>query len=819
VQWGDLQTPALSKRKAQLYEMLLDSALEGALDPHHLLRREMMRRLFLLLAVLTLAAPLMFIGCSGDDGAQGPPGTPGTPGDNGTTPGSTARPETCGTCHSGAGEAHQASYDLLYQDGVILVSNLTYAFDNNNDVVKFNIKKNGVGVDCSNTKQIANLNIYFAPYDNTGRFEFNPPAERQSIKGTLVGEALTGLCTSTNPSADNVALDTKNGVIVVYGYDEQLGSTAARVKQVRDPYAALLFEGTVDYVSAANVDGCQKCHTVPYLKHGNIYGRVAGDNTTDFITCKACHLDNGPGGHQFWQELVDDPELAAKEFNNQLTDDEKAYIAATYAYKTRLMNDVHMSHAMEFEYPQSMANCATCHAGKLDLVFTDANLVFETCKSCHPVNGGPPAGAEKPQPALKTVMPSFHFTANDNVPNASHTTCSDCHSFDEFHTGYDPVIYAEPGVKYSEKIVVTIDDASFDNNVLSFTFSAAGSAGGLNAADITPTVLVGLYGYDTKDYIVGPHEGRQLEWTVGSAAHPRIQLVSSDNGAWVVEANLSDWAGIIDNGAVTRVEIAVMPNLQNPALPAGDNVVALNAPSRTFSLASNSFVNNYYEGTNAIVKVTAGCNNCHDALATTFHTPDRGGNIVVCRLCHITKSGASHLEMQSRSIDSYVHTIHSFQPFDYGRALDNGGTDFDNAVQVMFLDLVAESTYPVFGLTNCESCHNDGKFNVPDQTKSLPGILSASWSGNGVNPTFSSTINGVPAWVTGPGSRACGACHRAERIKENLLGENMAGSLATFNQHTEQGGYLATPAAVSDLINAINTLSPVMYDGILVTLP
>ena len=37
-----------------------------------------------------------------------------------------------------------------------------------------------------------------------------------------------------------------------------------------------------------------------------------------------------------------------------------------YAYKTRLMNDVHMSHAMEFAYPQSMKNCVTCHAGKLD---------------------------------------------------------------------------------------------------------------------------------------------------------------------------------------------------------------------------------------------------------------------------------------------------------------------------------------------------------------------------------------------------------------------------------------------------------------------
>ena len=88
-------------------------------------------------------------------------------------------------------------------------------------------------------------------------------------------------------------------------------------------------------------------------------------------------------------------------------------------------------------------------------------------------------------------------------------------------------------------------------------------------------------------------------------------------------------------------------------------------------------VANYYSGTNAIVRVDTGCNNCHDALADTFHSPDRGGNIVVCRLCHITKDAGSHLEMQSRSIDSYAHGIHSFQPFDIG------DIDFTDPVEAM----------------------------------------------------------------------------------------------------------------------------------------
>jgi hypothetical protein len=504
-------------------------------------------------------------------------------------------------------------------------------------------------------------------------------------KTTTVGDGTTGLCTITGTYTDNVADFTGTpGYLVVYGYDGLAGTLPpSRVRQVNYPYAGLLKLGTVDYLSAANVSGCEKCHTVPYLKHGNILGQV--DNAaTDLITCKACHLDNGEGGHQFWQELVDNPEMAAREWNGKLTAADNTYIKANYGYQTRLMNDVHMSHAMEFEYPQSMANCATCHAGKLDVVLTDNNFTAETCKSCHPVTGS--AQAEKPQPALKAIwaekgVSAFHtpVPSTCNSSTACHNATGAGKAFNEIHTGYDKVIYGtDNGVKYSDVIKVTIDNASLDNtNRLTISFSSTGTLGGLVTPNITPTVLVGLYGYDTKDYIVGPHErsidsSRNLEYAVG-ATHPRF---TTDNttpgGSWKVTADLSTWAGMIADGSVKRVEIGVMPRLQN----ADNVVVALNAPSKTFDLKTKKFVSFYP----AIVKVATGCNNCHDALATTFHSADRGGNIVVCRLCHITKSGGSHLEMQSRSIDSYAHAIHTFQDFDIG------DIDFDNNVQSMFHD-------------------------------------------------------------------------------------------------------------------------------------
>jgi len=242
--------------------------------------------------------------------------------------------------------------------------------------------------------------------------------------------------------------------------------------------------------------------------------------------------------------------------------------------------------------------------------------------------------------------------------------CASCHSegktaktFKQIHTGYDKAIYTADGVKYSEAIKVSIDKATFDGKKLNFQFSAAQdpAISGIDVSSIKPTVMVGLYGWDTKDYIVGAHERpiddngdgtidnkdqRALEYGVGEE-HPRFTTVSAAGGKWDVTADLSAWADLIANGTVKRVEIAVMPALEN----ADKVMLALNAPTRTFDLGANDFADDFYS---PIAKVVDGCENCHDALGTTFHTADRGGSIVACRMCHTTKSGSSHLEMQSR---------------------------------------------------------------------------------------------------------------------------------------------------------------------------
>jgi hypothetical protein len=50
--------------------------------------------------------------------------------------------------------------------------------------------------------------------------------------------------------------------------------------------------------------------------------------------------------------------------------------------------------------------------------------------------------------------------------------------------------------------------------------------------------------------------------------------------------------------------------------------------------------------------------------------------------------------------------------------------------------------------------------------------------------TWMRNIGSVPSVVTGPGARACGACHRAD-----LIAADSAGNLASFDQHTKDNGY------------------------------
>lgn len=725
-------------------------------------------------------------GCGGDDGAAGAPGAAGKDGKD-ADPAviadlqaqlkaltQSANPETCITCHTGesstarTGADHQKIYADFYQDGVVRVTDMAFATAGTTSTLTFKMTKQGQPFDCrkaagSPPNGFA-IGSYWTAYDG-GSKSF--PTGRVTLLGTKAWDAASNVCTftKTGQTAADVARMAGPGIVVIYGVDEITEVNAVkRLSMGKFPFAGVKTVGTVDYSSAAKVSGCESCHTQPYLKHAYIYGQVDGNAATDFYTCKACHVDQGAGGHWDWQILKDDPARYAQiSAGSAITDAEKA----KYAYKTSLMNDVHMSHAMEFAYPQSMKNCVACHAGKLDVVLAKENFKAETCKSCHAVEG------------LKTLMGAAAFKHTAMLANPEATDCTICHdgvtavSLKTIHTGgYDPLIYTSTGVRYSKAFTVKIDSTTVAANKLTIKFSATESPdiAGLSVAGITPTVLVGLYGYNSKDFLVAAHardaaNNRLLEYVVGTT-HPRFTTVKAANGSWEVTADLSLWADKIAAGDIKRAEIAVMPELKDAA----GRVLGLDAPSRTFDLAKNAFDDTYFKD---IVDVAAGCNTCHDQLATTFHSGTRGGNMKVCRICHEVSSEGSHLELQSRSIDSYIHAIHSFQ------AYDPGNINFADPVESVAYKHHIGSEFPRFGILNCESCHKSGMYNVPNQAKSMPGVLS------GTDAVAGRNVGAIPAYVTGPAVRACGGCHRAQEINADD-----SGSLAILNQHFKTFGYL-----------------------------
>ncbi len=731
-----------------------------------------------------LAGPAGSTGPAGPAGATGPAGPAGPQGVSYTP---TAEPESCAVCHEGAGATHQASYDELYQDGVITVSDMAYEYTApNTHVVTFTLLKDGEPFDPADADRVR---MYFVPYIGTA-FQFEPVGDRLRVDGTMTFDSTTGVVTSTLTDEGPMyasSLDDRDGAIMLYGRDGDVARMPnSRVQQAKYPIGGLIETGDgIDSVSAANNDGCENCHSVPFLKHGYYYAQYNDDPTTDFISCKACHMENAEGGHYEWQLLVDDPEKAVE----WLDSDEDTSIftpeqLAQLEYNMSLMNDVHMSHAMEFPYPQSMSNCIVCHEDKLDIILTEDNFNGPTCKSCHAVTGSEEEGTV--ETALGTILPpAIHGAMDLETEN-----CAACHSdgsafgdFEDIHSGYDTMIYTSEGVKYSDAIVVTIDSASVANDLVTIQFSAAEvtDLAGFDVEDIVPTVAVGMYGWDTKDFIIGPHErlvddnndgeisrssGDQnaLEYEVGEE-HPRGMTVSAAGGSWEVVLDMSTWGDLITDGTVKRLEIAVMPELED----ADGVTLALDAPSRTFDLATNDFDDDYYS---PIVDIE-GCYNCHDAIGEPYHSGERGGSIVVCRLCHITKSRGSHLEVQSRSLESYVHAIHS------GQAFDIGDIDFTDAVEELHYEHHIGFPYPTHGIQNCESCHIEGTYEVPDQSKSLPGALS------GTDSVEDRDIGDYPIYITGPASRACGGCHRAE-----LITADDATGLASFMQHTNMGGYL-----------------------------
>ena len=357
-----------------------------------------------------------------------------------------------------------------------------------------------------------------------------------------------------------------------------------------------------------------------------------------------------------------------------------------YAYQAVLMNDVHMSHAMEFPYPQSMATCVTCHEGNMAQITDDALFTADTCQSCHVLQGieawpedagatleGKYAQPHRPPPLeflwTRAGVEGFHNIGQDC--RACHETVIDvAPTFAEYHNGYDARISDANGVRHADTYTVAIDDVNLTNNLLAVTFSASDPA-------IVPYVYISFYGWDSKHFIVASHtrDGSTACTSRGDPAGCRMEYSPGDTnplftetgtGPWTVTLDMAaylptasltdDIPTLITNGDIKYAEITLAPRLYQNSGTADEVRLGLNAVTQTVDVAAGSLVAGYFKDANAIVDATK-CNACHDQLAVTFHAGSgRGGDIVACKNCHVTTNPGSHLEMASR-LDHRIATF------------------------------------------------------------------------------------------------------------------------------------------------------------------
>ncbi len=798
--------------------------------------RTFLRWAWSVLVVLSLAFAMG--GCDGSDGAQGPAGATGATGPTGPTgpqgpPGPGTNPveaavaqanvESCNVCHEGNGDFHQAYYDEYVDStlGMTITNVSAVAAGGGFDVtVDFSLTQNGAPLVIDDFAAfLAELNadgvnantasFYVVQLTAAGQFVnsggFFPSLNSSLITSLGGGDYRLVQNLAYNPANfDGGAIVGKVGIGVLDFPDNPYNPGGGRRVRGYADVATAAFEvggGTLAaFQSLANVEGCEGCHGMPYRKHANIEAVIAGVPT--FTQCKACHSDDRSGGHPEWQWMVDDPAAWAANLPNAVP----AAVAAQYPYTANLMNDVHMSHAMEFPYPQSMANCVKCHEGNITEILDNSNFTAQTCKSCHVIDGvdawpaDPVTGPAGPY-AQTHRPPPFEFLWNRISPAISQLhdvadfdslVCTGCHgaqfpAFNAYHTGYDTSVYDSNGARYADTNSVSVDAVTLAGNLLTVNFSATN-------VDISPTLAISFYGWDTKHYIVPAHErdanvidcgpprpGCNIEWSPGSTKPFFTEDAASVPGDWMVTFDMSLFQAyktdpipqLIADGTVKFAEITILPRLQDAN---GDDINLL-AVSTTFDLGGSVLVDNYFQGTEATVAFDK-CEACHDNLSTLVHTGRGrfGDSMQTCKACHATTFGGSHLEMQSRSIDSYVHAIHRFQPLDENDAINS--TDL---VDIARNAQHKEHALPYFTSLACEACHVDGTYNVPDQSKSMPGLQSSSW--DDIADPNARAIGTVPELVQGATSRSCGSCHRAEWIKEDL-----AGDLAAFDAHTAAFG-------------------------------
>lgn len=398
-----------------------------------------MRKRIILLAALILVAPLMFYGCSGDDGATGAKGDTGATGATGATgpPGTgVVADETCVLCHGAGKTENVASVHRIGQTaGSMMVTIQSVQFgapagDNVPVTVNFTFSAtNSAGTDITsqidlttaaaattalpnNTDNLAYISFYLAKLvpgqngspDNFNGYILNPGGSGSSVFRTAIRGGVDGAVFSYNTGTGVGSYTFRTSAVRVSdGYVDNVVTRAAiQVSGVpitlftSDPYFNLesrrrpVANAWKDVVSNVGVQTAAPGAGYP----------VKNDVSKD--ACNQCHdpLAIHGGGRREYQ-------MCQICHNVKIEDNAFAIHPAGGGYDNgnlvKLIHGVHRGWNLgsrnaappnrgigdfsEVAFPQAINNCTTCHQGPAAANATYDNFKNRpsrvACGSCH----------------------------------------------------------------------------------------------------------------------------------------------------------------------------------------------------------------------------------------------------------------------------------------------------------------------------------------------------------------------------------------------------------------------------------------------------
>jgi OmcA/MtrC family decaheme c-type cytochrome len=671
-----------------------------------------MRKLITLLAALTLVAPLMFYGCSGDDGSAGPKGDQGNPGLTGPPGTGVVAEETCVLCHS-AGQAFDVNnmhrlnptgtlagerkspgsatvtinsvvFGATAGDNVPVTVNFTFAAtnqDNANVTSQIDLRTLGTGTSAGQLNFLRFTLAKMVAGQNGDANEWNVAFHRPGQTGSgpfyennpagITGDPATGVYNYVFPdnsvrvsdigSLDNsvvrLVVEARNLPITVFTPDPFYDTNTRRVvtHEHLDSVAPI---GGGTGVPLALGDGRPRKNDVSTAACNACHDPLAvhGGSRRDYQFCATCHNAKLETHETLESDgtIVPNDNLNLVNLIHKVHNDNLAVASFNEAFDRR---------DEPVTYPQDIRNCRKCHQG------TEADNTYDNwmnkptrtaCGACHiNVNfatganhvGGAQAtnaGCSSCHPA--SAIPGYH--ANENATPNNLALLGTLVSFE----------YRIDNVTVDNNNVATIKFAIMQDNVLA-NLGNAGDNVTRPTGFTTATQPSFLFAYAMpQDGIAAPVDYNNLGKAAGqpeSLSIVGLPIVAKDNTSYTVTR-----ANAFPVGAKMRAVALQGYFTQLNGADTNNDGALDNVGRHTFSVVRNvtgdatrrvAVESGYTNNNNPFTGQPVGCLECHEIFEG--HGGNRVSNAQVCVMCH-----NPNLSSSGRTIDPAVLTSPTASP-------------------------------------------------------------------------------------------------------------------------------------------------------------